>query len=58
MLGFFESPAGRSYLSKTGQLGAKTMEITQAQMADLAPEIQRLSREMAMELAQAGQKKQ
>jgi hypothetical protein len=58
LLVFFESPVGRSYLAKTGQLGQKTMEITQAQMSDLAPEIQRLSREMAAELAQASQKKQ
>jgi hypothetical protein len=45
MLAFYQSPAGRAMLSKMPALMAKVMELTQAQMADLLPEIQRITRD-------------
>ncbi len=50
MLSFFESPAGRGFLQKTPVITQKAMAVSQAQLGDLMPEIQRLAKE-------AGQKK-
>jgi hypothetical protein len=56
MLAFFESPVGRSYLGKTGQLVQKTMAVTQELMRDMVPEMQRITMEMAAEIQAAKQK--
>src|SRR5579864_1634581 len=45
MLGFYQSPAGRAMLAKMPTLTTKIMQIAQAQMTDLMPEIQRITRE-------------
>ncbi len=45
MLSFYQSPAGRAMLEKMPQLISKTMTIAQSQMADILPEIQRISKE-------------
>jgi hypothetical protein len=45
MLAFFQSPAGQGYLKKVPALTQQIMAITQAQLGDLMPDIQRLSRE-------------
>jgi uncharacterized protein len=51
MLAFYESPAGRGFIDKLPQLTQKTIAISQAQMGDLMPEIQRI-------VAESLQKKQ
>jgi uncharacterized protein len=45
MLAFYESQAGRAMLAKMPVLMGKTMSLVQAQMTDLMPEIQRITRE-------------
>jgi hypothetical protein len=45
MLAFYESPSGRAMLAKMPALVTKVMEVAQAQMKDLLPEIQRVIRE-------------
>ena len=45
MLAFYESPAGRAMLGKMPTLLTKLIEVAQAQMNDLQPEIQRIMRE-------------
>lgn len=45
ILAFYESPAGRAMLTKTPALIAKTMGWVQSQMRDVAPEIERLTKE-------------
>ena len=45
MLGFYQSPAGRAMLAKMPTLTTKIMQIAQAQMTDILPEIQRITRE-------------
>jgi hypothetical protein len=45
MLAFYESPAGRAMLAKMPTLLTKLIEVAQAQMNDLQPEIQRIMRE-------------
>jgi hypothetical protein len=45
MLGFYQSPAGRAMLSKMPTLTTKIMQVAQAQLTDLLPEIQRITRE-------------
>jgi hypothetical protein len=45
MLAFFESPAGQGFLKKTPMLTQKVIAVSQAQLGDLMPEIQRLARE-------------
>jgi uncharacterized protein len=45
MLAFYESPAGRAMIAKMPMLMGKVMAVTQAQMGDLMPEIQRITRE-------------
>jgi uncharacterized protein len=47
MLGFYQSPAGRAMLAKMPTLTTKVMQVAQAQLADLLPEIQRITREAA-----------
>jgi hypothetical protein len=47
ILGFYESPAGQSFLKKSPMLMQKVMAVSQAQMADLMPEIQRIVKESA-----------
>jgi uncharacterized protein len=45
MLGFYQSPAGRAMLAKMPTLTTKIMQVAQAQLTDLLPEIQRITRE-------------
>lgn len=45
MLAFYESPAGRAMLAKMPTLLTKLIEVAQAQMNELQPEIQRIMRE-------------
>jgi len=45
ILAFYESPAGRAMLAKMPTLLTKLIEVAQAQMTDLQPEIQRIMRE-------------
>jgi uncharacterized protein len=45
MLAFYGSPAGRAMLEKMPALVTKIMEVAQAQMKDVLPEIQRIIRE-------------
>jgi len=45
VLAFYESPAGRATLEKMPQLMTKAMAFAQSQMADLLPEIQRITKE-------------
>jgi hypothetical protein len=47
MLAFYESPSGRAMLAKMPALVAKIMEVAQAQMKDVLPEIQRIIKEAA-----------
>ncbi len=47
MLAFYQSPAGRAMLDKMPKLISKTMALAQGQMADIMPEIQRISKEAA-----------
>jgi hypothetical protein len=47
MLAFYQSPAGRSMMQKMPALMAKSIAMAQAQMKDLIPEIQRITREAA-----------
>ena len=47
ILAFYQSPAGRATLERMPQLMSKAMAFAQAQMADLLPEIQRITREAA-----------
>ena len=42
---FYESPAGRAMLKKMPLLISKAMAMAQSQMADIMPEIERISRE-------------
>jgi len=42
---FYQSPAGRAMLDKMPLLLSKTLAVVQAQMADLMPEIQRITKE-------------
>jgi hypothetical protein len=45
MLAFYQSPPGRAMLSKMPALLTKLIEMAQTQMADLEPEIRRITRE-------------
>jgi hypothetical protein len=45
MLGFYQSRSGRAMLAKMPTLTTKIMEVAQAQMKDVMPEIQRIIRE-------------
>lgn len=45
MLAFYQSPAGRAMLQKMPALMKQIMEVVQSQMADLMPEIQRITRD-------------
>jgi uncharacterized protein len=45
ILAFYQSPAGRATLEKMPQLMTKAMAYAQSQMADLLPEIQRITKE-------------
>ena len=45
ILAFYDSPAGRAMLEKMPVLMQKSMSLAQTQMADLLPEIERLTRE-------------
>lgn len=45
MFMFYQSPAGRAMLEKMPALMGKTMAFVQTQMAEIMPEIQRISRE-------------
>jgi uncharacterized protein len=45
ILTFYESPAGRAMLERTPVLMSKVMAAVQAQMGDLMPEIQRITKE-------------
>lgn len=45
MLAFYGSPAGRAMLEKMPALVTKIMEVAQAQMKDILPEMQRIIRE-------------
>jgi uncharacterized protein len=45
MLAFYQSPAGHAMLEKMPALMPKIMALAQAQMGDLMPEIQRITRE-------------
>ena len=45
ILTFYESPAGRAMLAKTPTLISKSISIAQAQMADVVPEIERITKE-------------
>jgi uncharacterized protein len=45
ILTFYESPAGRAMQAKMPTFVSKIMTLTQAQMKDLMPEIQRITRE-------------
>jgi hypothetical protein len=47
ILAFYKSPAGQAYLTKMPQLMAKSMEMAQSRMADVMPEIQRITKEAA-----------
>ena len=47
MLAFYGSPAGHAMLEKMPALVTKIMEVAQAQMKDILPEIQRIIRESA-----------
>jgi hypothetical protein len=47
MLAFYESPAGRGFIEKTPMLTQEILKVTQAQMGDLMPEIQRIVKESA-----------
>ncbi len=47
ILTFYKSPAGQAYLIKMPQLMAKSMEMAQRPMADVMPEIQRITKEAA-----------
>ena len=42
---FYESPAGSSMLKKMPLLISKAMAVAQSQMADIMPEIERISKE-------------
>jgi uncharacterized protein len=43
---FYESPAGRAMLEKMPSLISKAMTVAQSQMADIMPEIERISKEV------------
>ena len=45
MLAFYESPAGRGFIQKTPALTQELLTVTQAQMGDLMPDIQRIVKE-------------
>jgi hypothetical protein len=45
MLAFYESPAGRGFVKKSPLLTQKIMAVTQTQLRELMPDIQRLARE-------------
>ena len=45
MLAFYESPAGRAMQAKMPMLLSKVMALAQAQVGELMPEIQRITRE-------------
>ena len=47
LLAFYESPAGRAMIEKMPVLIAKTIAVTQGQMAEIMPEIQRIAKEAA-----------
>ena len=47
LLAFYESPAGRAMMEKMPVLIAKTIAVTQGQMAEIMPEIQRIAKEAA-----------
>jgi uncharacterized protein len=47
ILAFYRSPAGQAYLTKMPQLMAKSMEMAQRHVADIMPEIQRITKEAA-----------
>jgi uncharacterized protein len=45
ILAFYQSPPGRAMIAKMPALLAKLIEVAQTQMAELQPEIQRITRE-------------
>ena len=45
ILAFYETPTGRAMLAKTPTLISKSMRVVQAQMGDLTPEIERITKE-------------
>ena len=45
ILAFYESSTGRAMLAKTPTLISKSMSVVQAQMGDLTPDIERITRE-------------
>ena len=45
ILAFYETPTGSAMLAKTPTLISKSMSIVRAQMGDLTPEIERITRE-------------
>lgn len=47
MVLFYESPAGKAMTEKTPALTAKIIGLTQAQMTDLMPEMQKRAKELA-----------
>ncbi len=52
---FYKSPAGKVFLEKMPKLVQKSMAITQNKMPAVMPEIQRISRELEMEIIQMEQ---
>ncbi len=47
MLAFFESPAGQGFVKKTPLMAQKMLAVSQKQMGDIMPEIQRIVKESA-----------
>ncbi len=45
MLAFFQSPAGQGFIKKTPVLAQKMMVLSQTQMGDIMPDIQRIVKE-------------
>lgn len=52
LLAFFKSPAGQAFVDKTPVLMASTMKRMQRVVADMMPDIQKLSAEFAQEMKQ------
>jgi hypothetical protein len=46
ILAFYRSPAGRAMLEKMPRLMSKSMALAQKQMADMQPEIQKITKEL------------
>lgn len=45
MIAFYESPAGRAMLAKTPEIMQRTIQLTQGLMAELMPELKRITAE-------------